>query len=76
MVTFRIEGGDKPWIKKAKARLERSVREINAAQSKAIILKNDLFNDFELEDFENDTIRYVNVTSIPAMMSIWMNDTY
>lgn len=40
-----------------KARLERFVREINAAQSKAIILKNDLFNDFELEDFEE---RYVD----------------
>lgn len=39
------------------ARLERYIREINAAQSKAIILKNDLFNDFELEDFEE---RYVD----------------
>ena len=36
----------------AKARLERVIREINAAQSKAIILKNDLFNDYELEDFD------------------------
>lgn len=40
----------------AKARLERYIREINAAQSKAIVLKNDLFNDYELEDFENDYI--------------------
>lgn len=38
----------------AKARLERYIREINAAQSKAIILKNDLTNDYELEDFDND----------------------
>ena len=38
------------------ARLERYIREINAAQSKAIILKNDLFNDYELDDFE---YRYV-----------------
>lgn len=38
----------------AKARLERYIREINAAQSKAIILKNDLSNDYELEDFDND----------------------
>lgn len=40
----------------AKARLEKYIREINAAQSKAIVLKNDLFNDYELEDFENDYI--------------------
>ena len=36
----------------AKARLERYIREINAAQSKAIILKNDLSNDYELEGFD------------------------
>ena len=36
----------------AKARLERYIREINAAQSKAIILKNDLSNDYELELFD------------------------
>ncbi len=34
-----IEGGDKPWIKKVWRLDERFVREINAAQSKAIILK-------------------------------------
>lgn len=39
------------------ARLERYIREINAAQSKAIILKNDLFNDYELEDFDE---RYID----------------
>lgn len=38
----------------AKARLERYIREINAAQSKAIVLRNDLSNDYELEDFDND----------------------
>ena len=43
----------------AKARLERYIREINAAQSKAIILKNDLSNDFELEDFDNDYAKAV-----------------
>lgn len=43
----------------AKARLERYIREINAAQSKAIILKNDLSNDYELEDFDKDYIETV-----------------
>ena len=38
------------------ARLERYIREINAARSKAIALKNDLFNDYELKDFED---RYI-----------------
>ena len=47
------------------ARLERYIREINAAQSKAIVLKNDLFNDYELEDFEND---YIN--------TLWNDDSY
>ena len=47
------------------ARLERYIREINAAQSKAIVLKNDLFNDYELEGFEND---YIN--------TLWNDDGY
>ena len=47
------------------ARLERYIREINAAQSKAIVLKNDLFNDYELEGFEND---YIN--------TLWNDDSY
>lgn len=38
------------------ARLERYIREINAALSKAVALKNDLFNDYELKDFED---RYI-----------------
>ena len=46
------------------ARLERYIREINAAQSKAIVLKNDLFNDCELEGFEND---YIN--------TLWNDDS-
>ena len=53
------------------ARLERYIREINAAQSKAIILKNDLFNDFELEDFEE---RYVD--SLRERDDYTRNDEY
>lgn len=53
------------------ARLERYIREINAAQSKAIILKNDLFNDFELEDFEE---RYVD--SLRERDEYTRNDEY
>ena len=43
----------------AKARLERYIREINAAQSKAIVLRNDLSNDYELEDFDNDYVETI-----------------
>ena len=53
------------------ARLERYIRAINAAQSKAIILKNDLFNDFELEDFEE---RYVD--SLRERDEYTRNDEY
>lgn len=52
-------------------RLERYIREINAAQSKAIILKNDLFNDFELEEFEE---RYVD--SLRERDDYTRNDEY
>lgn len=35
-----------------KVRLEKYIREINAAQSKALVLQNELINDVDLEDVD------------------------
>lgn len=37
-----------------KVRLDKYIREINTSQSKAIALKNDLFNDYELEELDKE----------------------
>ena len=53
------------------ARLERYIREINAAQSKVIILRNDLSNDYELEEFDDDYTRAVRdeIDGLDAMLN-------
>ena len=53
------------------ARLERYIREINATQSKVIILRNDLSNDYELEEFDDDYTRAVRdkIDGLDAMLN-------
>ena len=54
VVTIRQEGGENHMnnFEFVKVRLEKYIREINAAQSKALVLQNELIHDVDLEDVD------------------------
>lgn len=55
-----------------KVRLDKYIREINTSQSKAIALKNDLFNDYELEELDKEYLESLDDETLLLCGYYWL----